>query len=359
VPFGGPEVPPHGMQVSPGSGLTSVGNQGGPFSPSSQDYTLKNHNDTSLSYQVTNTAQWLSIANAVGTIPPGGTATVTVSINSCAIALGDGQYTDSVSFTNTTDHDGDTTRAVTLKIGVATLQHQWNMDTNPGWTTQSQWAWGQPTGGGGQYGYPDPTSGHTGQKVYGYNLSGDYASNIPEYHLTSTAINCSNLTEVSLRFWRWLGVEQPSYDHAYVRVSNNGSTWTTIWENDAEVTDSSWVYQEFDLSAIANNKPAVYLRWTMGATDSSWVFCGWNIDDVEIWGRAPSPASYPVGDLNCDGVLNAFDIDPFVLVLTSGAPYQAYYAAFPDCNHLLADCNCDGAVNAFDIDPFVNLLTGG
>jgi hypothetical protein len=27
----------------------------------------------------------------------------------------------------------------------------------------------------------------------------------------------------------------------------------------------------------------VYLRWTMGPTDSGWQYCGWNIDDVEIW----------------------------------------------------------------------------
>jgi hypothetical protein len=63
-----------------------------------------------------------------------------------------------------------------------------------------------------------------------------------------------------------------------------------------------------------------------------------------------------VGDMNCDGALNAFDIDPFVLALTNPA---AYAAAFPDCNYLAGDINDDGLVNAFDIDPFVLLLTGG
>ncbi len=62
------------------------------------------------------------------------------------------------------------------------------------------------------------------------------------------------------------------------------------------------------------------------------------------------------GDLNCDGAVNAFDIDPFVLALT--AP-DAYAATYPDCNILNADVNGDGVVNAFDIDPFVDLLTGG
>jgi hypothetical protein len=62
------------------------------------------------------------------------------------------------------------------------------------------------------------------------------------------------------------------------------------------------------------------------------------------------------GDLNCDGLINAFDIDPFVLALTDPAAYAAQY---PDCDYMLADINGDGLVNAFDIDPFVVLLTGG
>jgi hypothetical protein len=61
------------------------------------------------------------------------------------------------------------------------------------------------------------------------------------------------------------------------------------------------------------------------------------------------------GDLNCDGAVNTFDIDPFVLALTSPA---AYAAQFSYCDYTLADCNGDGLVNAFDIDPFVALLVG-
>jgi hypothetical protein len=62
-----------------------------------------------------------------------------------------------------------------------------------------------------------------------------------------------------------------------------------------------------------------------------------------------------LGDLNCDGALNAFDIDPFVLALSDPAGYATVY---PDCNPNLADCNSDGTVDAFDIDAFVDVLTG-
>jgi hypothetical protein len=61
------------------------------------------------------------------------------------------------------------------------------------------------------------------------------------------------------------------------------------------------------------------------------------------------------GDLNCDGVVNPFDIDAFILALTDPAGYAADY---PDCFLLNADADNDGVVNPFDIDPFIGLLTG-
>lgn len=59
-------------------------------------------------------------------------------------------------------------------------------------------------------------------------------------------------------------------------------------------------------------------------------------------------------DLNCDGSVNNFDIDPFVLGLTDP---DAYAAAFPNCSLLCGgDTNGDGVVNNFDIDGFVGCL---
>jgi len=60
------------------------------------------------------------------------------------------------------------------------------------------------------------------------------------------------------------------------------------------------------------------------------------------------------GDLNCDGKIDLFDIDPFVWALTNPAKYAQQ---FPDCDRTLADMNGDGLVNFFDIDPFVKCLT--
>jgi len=111
--------------------------------------------------------------------------------------------------------------------------------------------------------------------------------------------------------------------------------------------------QSYDVSAVADRQPNVRIRWVMGPTNASTAYCGWNIDDIEIWGiQVPQ---YQSGDLNCDGAINAFDIDPFTLALTDPAGYAA---AYPNCDIDLADINADGQVNAFDIDPFVDLLTG-
>ncbi|MBN2446523.1 MAG: hypothetical protein JXO22_07355, partial [Phycisphaerae bacterium] len=77
---------------------------------------------------------------------------------------------------------------------------------------------------------------------------------------------------------------------------------------------------------------------------------------VGAW--ATSQANFSVGlpgDLNCDGVADIFDIDAFVLAITSPADYDAEY---PACSRALADCNGDGAADVFDIGAFVDIVTG-
>ncbi len=158
-----------------------------------------------------------------------------------------------------------------------------DFETDQGWVSSGgSWARGTPTGGGGDHGGPDPSSAYQGDNIMGYNLTGDYQNNMPERHITSPAIDCSSMTGTTLKFQRWLGVEQPLYDHAYIRISTNGTNWTTLWQNDATIYDGAWVPIEMDISSYADGQPTVYLRWTMGTSDGSWIYCGWNIDNVEV-----------------------------------------------------------------------------
>lgn len=163
-----------------------------------------------------------------------------------------------------------------------------NFESDMGWTISGgEWERGAPVGNGGtSYGNPDPTDAVSGDNVLGYDLSndGDYEASIPEYHITSPAIDCSDLVNGKLRFWAWLNVEQPMYDHAYVRISNNGTSWTTIWENTETIEDNSWSEWLFDVSTYVDGQPTVYLRFTMGSTDGAWQYSGWNLDDVELVG---------------------------------------------------------------------------
>jgi len=158
----------------------------------------------------------------------------------------------------------------------------WNFDHDPNWTTEGQWSFGRPTGGGG-YLCNDPCSGYTGENVYGYNLNGDYEDEMPAYYLTTTPIDCSGCSNVHLKFMRWLGVESSRYDNASIEVSSDGLNWTTIWVNpEISVCDQQWVSVSYDISSVAAMQPTVYIRWVMGPTDIYVTYPGWNIDDVAV-----------------------------------------------------------------------------
>ncbi|MEA2104984.1 MAG: lectin like domain-containing protein, partial [Candidatus Cloacimonadota bacterium] len=276
-----------GMEVTPKSNFESEGPVGGPFDPDTTTYVIRNKDVTPLSYTVDYNiaAEWLSVSGeTAGTLEPNETASIFVEINENAFYLEQGVYRSTIFFSTPDDDFAEKIRTVTLIIGESEIVYEWNLDIDPLWDTEGDWEFGQPTGQGGSYGNPDPISGYTGQNVYGYNLNGDYPNNLPEENLTSETIDCSGLFNVHLKFWRWLNVEQPTYDHAYVRVSNNGQDWITVWENEEEITDNAWVEMDLDISDIADNQSTVFIRWIMGETDSGWQFSGWNIDDISICG---------------------------------------------------------------------------
>ena len=182
-----------------------------------------------------------------------------------------------------------------------------DFESDLGWTAQPDWARGTPTGGGGEYGGPDPSFAVSGTNIYGYNLYGDYPNNLGERYLTSPAIDCSAVSNVRVNFQRWLGVEQSVYDHASIAVSTNGSSWTTVWESTDEVADVFWTPMEVDISSVAAGEPTVYVRFVMGTTDGGWRFCGWNIDDFVVSGFLCNQTGT---DGDSDGVIDILDNCP-------------------------------------------------
>ena len=53
-------------------------------------------------------------------------------------------------------------------------------------------------------------------------------------------------------------------------------------------------------------------------------------------------------DMDCNGVVDAFDIEPFLDLLFSPKPMP--------CNSCTGDVDDNGVVDAFDIEPFLNCL---
>lgn len=171
----------------------------------------------------------------------------------------------------------------------------WSMDAYPGWTEEGLWQFGVPLGGGDPW-YDDPTSGATGEFVYGYNLAGNYEVNITR-SLTTQAIDCSDLRHTELHFRRWLCLGQ---GQSSIEISTNGTTWVDVWRvhrtvfPEVAVGDQSWKTRTYDISTVADGQPTVYLRWVMGPTTSyPYTKAGWNIDDIEIRGStAPAAARW-------------------------------------------------------------------
>jgi len=233
-----------------------------------------------------------------------------------------------------------------------------NMDADPGWTYNGQWAWGVPQGNDG-----DPSGGYTGSNVVGYNLSGAYPNNMAETACITQSFDCSSAGEVFLSFYKWLGVESSSYDHASIDVSNNGGTsWNNIWEHTAgSVSGGSWEFVEYDISSYAVGYSNVEVRWIMGTSDSSVVYCGWNIDDVIVSyttecssAPTPTPTSECLnnGDVNLDGFVTAGDAQlAFQIALGSYTPTYLEECA--------ADCNGDSDVTAGDAQGVFLVALGG
>jgi hypothetical protein len=178
--------------------------------------------------------------------------------------------------------------------------------------------------------------------------------------------------------------------HDYVAEQSNivlGGTKTDVvsWLNEGTPKDvypankpNGFAIQLTDTTANNNSPTAVIVEHSIGNTVGAYldqqiaggplvgpdgkIYFGISDDSYGDEPRAGyvialAPVVHDIcADANCDGAVNAFDIDPFVLALVDSSTWEATY----DCD-LLATCdiNGDDAVNAFDIDPFVVALVGG
>ena len=98
---------------------------GGPFSVTSQSYTLTNIGTSPLNWALANSSAWLDAAPTSGALTPGGAAaTVTVSLNAAASNLPIGFHSSMLWFTNRSDGVGQSRHhtLTVIKPPVITMQ---------------------------------------------------------------------------------------------------------------------------------------------------------------------------------------------------------------------------------------------
>jgi prepilin-type N-terminal cleavage/methylation domain-containing protein len=174
-----------------------------------------------------------------------------------------------------------------------------DFETNKSWVStkirsENDWARGKPNVKSQAYGNSDPGTAHAGNNVYGNDLGagssdGKYSKNV-ENSLQTPVLDCWAHSNVVIQFYRWLNVEGPAYDQAYVEVSNNGTAgpWNVVWQNTSAITDNAWVFVQLDISALADQKPQVVIRFRL-KSDGQHEYSGWNIDDFVVRERPVTP----------------------------------------------------------------------
>jgi len=102
------------LDVDPPQAWNAAGYSGGPFVPASKNYTLRNVGNNVLNWTAAKTRDWVSLSATGGTLAPGAAVTVAVAINAAGLAVG--TYSETITFTNTTNNVGTTTRTLQLSV---------------------------------------------------------------------------------------------------------------------------------------------------------------------------------------------------------------------------------------------------
>jgi uncharacterized repeat protein (TIGR01451 family) len=287
---------PDDLQITPFSGRNFSYQSGKVSTPVCLVYQLINSSTNNIQWSATVTAPWISLDSSNGVIAPGNSNAVTVCLNSTANELYGGDYFGAVAFSNSASAFTDI-RPLSLHL-IPPQVLDYSLDTQPGFTFDGEWQFGQPAGlGGTQYGHPDPTAGATGTNVFGINLNGDYSLTTgTSNYMTAGPFDFTGFTGVSLHFQRWLNSDFQPFVFETLEVSTDGTNWNTVWDNgQSEAADSSWTPVAYDISAWADNHSNVYVRWGHRVASSlAFPYSGWNIDDVEFWGNPPPRLSINV-----------------------------------------------------------------
>jgi subtilase family serine protease len=139
------------LVITPASGFAASGPVGGPFSVTTQNFSLTNLGTISLNWSVNSTASWLTASPNSGALAAGGQTTVTANLNSAAYNLAVGTYSANVWFTNQTTSAAQL-RQFTLLVGQSLVQNGgFEAGTFTSWTQSGNPAYTSVTSGNSQF----------------------------------------------------------------------------------------------------------------------------------------------------------------------------------------------------------------
>jgi hypothetical protein len=166
------------------------------------------------------------------------------------------------------------------------FQEEFN-DNSKGWTMDPEWQIGPAKASSCQTaGNPDPAmdmpmtpaNGIAGVVIGGCE---DKSMAYPPRYLTSPPFDTSMATgSVIVGFYRWLNSDTTPRMNNYIEVFD-GTTWHSLWtSNTTSITDMSWTYVSFDVTAYKNAKMQV--RFGFDVNKGVALVSSWNVDDVLV-----------------------------------------------------------------------------
>ncbi len=231
-----------------------------------------------------------------------------------------------------------------LLVGGTLTAYDNNCQSVDGWSATSdaadgQWGIGVPI----NCGRGDPTSDYDGSGSCWLtdNSSSDGCNSDVDngtVTLTSSAIQIGDIDDPVLSYARWFSNDygaDPYTDSFIVRISTNGSTWSTLEIVGPSSGDVSggWNVASFALEDHIGNANSFYLQFSTsdGATTGSVVEAG--VDAIMV--SATDCVDTAPGDVTGDGIVNVEDILAIIAVWGS--------------NDAAADINDDGIVDVSDL----------
>ena len=186
-----------------------------------------------------------------------------------------------------------------------------NFEAAAGWNLEGEWEIELPQALGSGSG--DPAVAFSGAGVIGTDLSGtgvfpgDYEPGAQEW-ARSPLFNAVGSTNLELIVQRKLGVAAS----ASAKISVLDGTEQVVWTSAGDVDDAGWVEVRYDISGLADGKPAVQVAFaiTSGLAGQQY---GWNIDEL-IVKDATEPDYLGCGGCTDEpafaGIVAAFDAEP-------------------------------------------------